>query len=186
MKMKPWILMLVVMLYASLPAAAQSDIYTTSQGSITFFSSAPLEDIEAKNNKVISLINTRNNEIAVRVPIKQFQFRNRLMQEHFNENYMESERYPHATFKGKINEAIDFQKPGTYDVSSTGVLNIHGVNQKRTLKGKLIITNPGMTLTTEFDVLLEDHRIKIPRVVFNKIAERIAVTTSFNYSRQGK
>jgi hypothetical protein len=184
--MRPWIGMLILIFCASLPAAAQSDIYSTKQGSITFFSSAPLEDIEAKNSKVISLINTSNNEIAVRVPIKQFQFRNRLMQEHFNENYMESERYPHATFKGKINEVIDFQKPGTYDVSSTGILNIHGVNQKRTLKGKLTIGNPEMTLTTQFDVLLEDHEIKIPKIVFNKIAEKIAVTTSFSYSRQAK
>jgi len=186
MKLRSCIAMLVIMLCASLSAAAQSKIYATSQGSITFFSSAPLEDIEAKNGKVISLINISNNEIVVRVPIKQFLFRNSLMQEHFNENYMESERYPHATFKGKINEIIDFGKPGTYDVSSTGVLNIHGVNQKRTLKGRLIITNPGMTLTTRFDVLLADHKIKIPRIVFNKIAEKIAVTTNFTYSPQVK
>ncbi|HUH33002.1 MAG TPA: YceI family protein [Daejeonella sp.] len=186
MKMKPWIGMLILILCASLPAVAQKDIYSANQGTISFFSSAPLEDIEAENNKVISLINVGNNEIAVRVPIKQFQFRNRLMQEHFNENYMESERYPHATFKGKINEAIDFQQPGTYDVSATGVLNIHGVNQKRTLKGKLVISNPGMTLTTQFDVMLEDHKIKVPKIVFNKIAEKIAVTTTFSYSRQTK
>lgn len=186
MTMKRWTVLLVVMFCASLPAAAQSEIFTANEGSITFFSRAPLEDIEAKNNKAISLINTSNNEIAVRVPIKQFQFRNSLMQEHFNENYMESERYPHATFKGKINETIDFNTPGTYDVSATGVLNIHGVNQKRTLKGKLTITNPGITLATKFEVLLADHKIKIPRIVFNKIAERIAVTTNFSYSMQVK
>ncbi|NEU09054.1 YceI family protein [Flavihumibacter sp. R14] len=165
---------------------AQTDIFSTNSGAINFFSSAPLEDIEAKNAKAISLINTRNSEIAVRVPIKQFQFRNGLMQEHFNENYMESERYPHATFKGKINEAIDFKKSGTYDVSATGVLNIHGVNQERTLKGRLKIDNSGMTLETKFDVLLADHKIKIPQVVFNKIAEKIAVSTSFTYKPQAK
>jgi hypothetical protein len=184
--MKSWIIIGALLLTAVLPAFAQSDIYSTKEGSITFFSSAPLEDIEAKNSKAISLLNTRNNEIAVRVPIKQFQFRNKLMQEHFNENYMESEKYPHATFKGKINETIDFQKSGTYQVTSTGILNIHGVNQQRTLKGKLIINGSGMTLDTQFDVLLVDHKIRIPKIVFNKIAEKIAVTTRFDYSQQAK
>ena len=101
--MKNLFITLYFIMGASVVACAQSSIFETRQGNITFFSSAPLEDIEAKNNKVISLLNVRNNEIAVRVPIKQFQFRNRLMQEHFNENYMESERFPYATFKGKIN-----------------------------------------------------------------------------------
>ena len=186
MTMKLRIFILSLMLTAALPGFAQSDIFSTKEGSITFFSSAPLEDIEAKNSKAISLLNTRNSEIAVRVPIKQFQFRNKMMQEHFNENYMESERYPHATFKGKINEALDFQKPGTYDVSATGILNIHGVDQRRTLKGKLTINGSGITLDTQFDVLLVDHKIKIPKIVFNKIAEKIAVTTRFDYSRQAK
>jgi hypothetical protein len=184
--MKRWVLILTVWVITIFPGFAQSDIFSTNSGSITFFSSAPLEDIEAKNNKAISLINTRNNEIAVRVPIKQFQFRNRLMQEHFNENYMESEKYPHATFKGKINETIDFQKPGTYDVSATGTLSIHGVSQKRTLNGKMKVSDSGVTLSTSFDVLLKDHKIKIPSIVFNKIAEKIAVTTAFSYSRQAK
>ena len=108
------------------------------------------------------------------------------MQEHFNENYMESERYPYATFKGTINENIDFNKPGIYEVSASGVLNVHGVNQKRTLKGKLQIADSGLTVNTQFDVLLADHKIKVPRLVFNKIAEKIAVTTSFTFSPQVK
>lgn len=184
--MKTWILLLAFFGASTLQVAGQDAIFSTKEGSITFFSGAPLEDIEAKNSKTISLLNTGNGEIAVRVPIDQFQFRNKLMQEHFNENYMESERYPHATFKGKINENIDFRKPGIYDVSATGVLNIHGVNKKRLLKGRLQVTDEGFTLNTKFDVLLADHKIKIPRLVFNKIAERIAVTTSFNYKPRVK
>lgn len=184
--MERWVMILAFLCLTTSKSIAQSGIFSTKTGAINFFSSAPLEDIEAKNAKAISLINTRNNEVAVRVPIKQFQFRNRLMQEHFNENYMESEKYPHATFKGKINEVIDFQKAGTYDVSATGVLNIHGVSKERTLKGKLKIDNSGMTLETKFDVLLADHKIKIPQVVFNKIAEKIAVSSSFTYTMQTK
>ena len=184
--MKQQTLILVFCCIMTVPALAQSNIFSTNKGGMTFFSSAPMEDIEAKNNKVVSLINTGTNEIAVRVPIKQFEFRNRLMQEHFNENYMESEKYPHATFKGKINETVDFQQPGTYNVSATGTLNIHGVSQKRTLNGVLKIDGSGMVLTTSFDVLLKDHKIKIPSIVFNKIAETIAVTSTFNYSRRTK
>ena len=184
--MKRWILVLACVCTTIVQGFAQTGIFSTNKGTITFFSSAPLEDIEAKNSKGISLINIGNNEIAVRVPIKQFQFRNRLMQEHFNENYMESEKYPHATFKGKINETIDFQKPGTYDVSATGILSIHGVSQRRTFNGKLKIDSSGMTLNTNFDVLLKDHKIKIPSILFNKIAEKIAVTTTFSYTPQSK
>src|SRR5687768_16374109 len=104
MKRNRLLLTLGLLLFATLPVFAQSEIMATNVGSITFFSRAPLEDIEAQNNKAISLLDTRKNEIAVRLPVKQFQFRNKLMQEHFNENYLESEKYPHATFKGKINE----------------------------------------------------------------------------------
>jgi polyisoprenoid-binding protein YceI len=161
---------------------AQNSIYSTTSGEINFFSKAPLEDIDAKNNQAVSLLNTSNNEIVVRVPMRGFQFRNKLMQEHFNENYMESERFTHATFKGKVNETIDYQKAGTYDVSATGILNIHGVNQKRTLKGKLTISDNAMSLITNFNVMLVDHKIKVPTLVFNKIAETIAVSTTFNYS----
>jgi hypothetical protein len=184
--MKRWMLTFSLMLSAVLPGLAQSSIFSDNQGVITFFSSAPLEDIEAKNNQVISLLNVRNSEIAVRIPIKKFQFRNKLMQEHFNENYLESDRYPYATFKGKINEVIDFQKAGVYDVTATGVLHIHGVNQNRTLKGKLQVSDTRIILDTSFDVLLVDHKISIPRLVFNKIAEKIAVTTSFSYTPQVK
>lgn len=172
---------LCILLTIHLTAAGQIKIYSTNNGEISFFSKAPLEDIEARNNMAISLINTSTNEIVVRVPIRQFQFRNKLMEEHFNENYMESERFTHATFKGTLNEPINFGQQGTYDVSASGVLNIHGVNQKRTLRGKLRIGPDNMVLETRFDVLLADHKIKIPKLVFNKIAERIAVSTSFTY-----
>ena len=164
-----------------LVSIAQNSIYSTKEGEVSFFSKAPLEDIDAKNTKAISFFNTSNSEIVVRIPIRQFQFRNRLMQEHFNENYMESEKYTHATFKGKVNEAIDFKKAGTYDISATGTLNIHGANQKRTLKGKLTVSDNLIRLNTTFNVMLADHKIKIPRLVFNKIAETIAVSTYFTY-----
>ena len=176
--------LLLLLFLCTVPFAifAQNSIYSTNSGEVKFFSKAPLEDIEAKNNQAVSLLNTSNNEIVVRIPIQAFQFRNKLMQEHFNENYMDSERFTHATFKGKVNETIEYQKAGTYDISATGVLNIHGVNQKRTLKGKLTISDSAMSLITNFNVMLADYKIKVPTLVFNKIAETIAVSAAFNYS----
>jgi polyisoprenoid-binding protein YceI len=86
--------------------------------------------------KAQSVINTTTGEIAVKVPIKSFVFENGLMQEHFNENYLESDKHPFATFKGKINESIDWTKPGNYPVSATGKLNLHGVERDQTIKGQ--------------------------------------------------
>jgi hypothetical protein len=159
----------------------QSNLYAISNGNITFFSKAPLEDISAVNPNVMSLINPQSNEIVVRVPISKFEFPNKLMQEHFNENYLESAKYPVATFKGKINENLNWDKPGIYTVSATGILNIHGKDTQRTLKGIINIGEKNFKLDTQFKVRLEDHLIEIPKLVFNKIAEEIEVSCQFTY-----
>ncbi len=180
------LLIISVLLISYSCVSAQSKLFGTQKSEFSFYSKAPLEDIEAKNINAISILNTSNNELVVRVPIARFIFRNKLMQQHFNENYMESEKYPHATFKGKINEVIDFSKPGVYDVSATGILNIHGINRERTIRGKLTIAEKILQIDTRFDVLLKDHDIDIPTLVFNKIAEKISVSASINYSPYSK
>ena len=174
-------LILSVFIILSLHASAQNQLYSVKTSEFSFFSKALMEDIEANNTKASSIINTANRELVVRIPIAQFQFRNRLMQQHFNENYLESEKFPYATFKGKINEMINFSKSGVYEVSASGTLNIHGVDQERTIKGKLIIAENTLNLDTKFDVMLIDHKIDIPKLVFKKIAEKIAVSASINY-----
>ena len=163
-------------------ASSQSTLYSIKNSEFSFFSKAPLEDIEAKNTKSSSIINTTNRELVVRIPIAQFQFNNRLMQQHFNENYLESEKYPYATFKGKINEMIDLSKAGVYTVSASGILNIHGINQERNLSGRLTVGNNTLSLETHFEVMLADHKIDIPKLVFSKIAERIEVSARINYA----
>lgn len=176
------LLLITAFLILSYCASAQNTLFSVKNSEFSFFSKAPLEDIEAKNTRASSIINTANREVVVRIPVSQFQFRNKLMQQHFNENYMESEKYPYATFRGKINEPIDFSKPGVYTVSTNGILNIHGINQERKLTGKLTVGNNMLSLDTQFDVLLIDHKIDIPKLVFNKIAEKIAVSARINYS----
>jgi hypothetical protein len=162
-----------------LPVEAQ--LYTAKNSEVDFFSKTPIEDIKALNTKSSSIINTANGEIVVKIPVDQFQFSNKLMQQHFNENYLESEKYPYATFKGKINEVINFTKAGVYEVSASGILNIHGVNQERTIKGSLTVGEGIINLNSKFDVLLIDHKIDIPKLVFKKIAEKIAVSARVTY-----
>jgi polyisoprenoid-binding protein YceI len=177
--MKRLLLVLAAWTYAGTTPA--QPLFSAGSGNVSFFSKAPLEDIEAHNNKAQSVINTTTGEIAVKVPIKSFVFENGLMQEHFNENYLESDKYPFATFKGKINESIDWTKPGSHPVSATGKLNVHGVERDQTIKGKLDVGSGKLQLDADFTVALADHKIEIPTLVFQKIAETIAVTTRFVY-----
>jgi hypothetical protein len=162
-------------------SSAQNKLYSSNKSEFSFFSKTPLEDIDAKNTRASSIINSSNRELVVRIPVSQFQFKNKLMQQHFNENYMESEKFPNATFKGKINEEIDLNKAGTYSVSASGMLNIHGIDQNRNLVGKLTVSENSLLLETKFEVLLVDHKIDIPKLVFKKIAEKINVSASINY-----
>jgi len=153
---------------------AQSN-YSTRNGKISFFSSTPLEDIKAASNNGTAVLLSKTKDIAFQVPIKSFQFEKGLMQEHFNENYMESDKYPVAKFKGKLNQDIDLSKNGEYDVTSTGTLSLHGVDKPRTISGKLKVSDGKVQLISNFNVACVDHNIKIPTIVIAKVAEIIAV-----------
>jgi polyisoprenoid-binding protein YceI len=153
--------------------------YICRDGETNFFSETPLENIVANNKSVTSVLNITNNEIAVKMVMTEFTFKNHLMQEHFNENYMESTKFPNGVFKGKINETIDWTKSGSYDVTAKGSLLIHGVAKERTFKGKVTIEGEKITLVSDFDVPLKDHKIDVPTVVVAKIAENISVKNKF-------
>lgn len=174
---------IVKLLLISLLVSSKSfgQLYSTQTGETSFFSETPIENINALNKTVGAIINTATNEIAVSMKMSAFEFPNKLMQEHFNENYMESEKFPTGTFKGKIVEPIDYTKNGIYDVTAKGQLNIHGVTLPRDLKGKLIVENQKISLISNFDVKLSDHKIDIPKIVFDKIAEVISVKTKYNF-----
>lgn len=160
---------------------AQNQYFSSSTGTVSFFSKTPVEDISATQSSASSVLNTGTKQLAVQINIKQFKFPNALMQEHFNENYMESEKYPTATFSGKINEQIDFAKQGKYQVTAIGKLKIHGIEQERTLSGTLEVGQNKLILDSDFEVALEDHKIEIPKVVFVKIAQKIQVKLHCEY-----
>ncbi|MCJ8210992.1 YceI family protein [Mucilaginibacter sp. RS28] len=168
-------------------------IFQTGQGTfvsknakISLFSKAPLEDIDATSTKGTSVFNAQTGDLAFSVPIHSFQFEKSLMQEHFNENYMESDKYPNATFKGKVQENVDVTKDGSYPITVAGTLVVHGVKQNRTIKGNLMVKNGAVTMTAEFVVMCKDHNIDIPKLVFQKIAESIQVKVEANYNAYKK
>lgn len=163
----------------ALSFSAHAQLFLTQTGETRFFSKTPVEDISAVNKKVGVVLNSQTGEIVVRMAITDFNFPNKLMQEHFNENYLESEKYPYGLFRGKVQNLPDLTKPGTYDVSAPGSLEIHGVKQDRTMKGKLTIQGDKITLQSDLQVALVDHKIEVPKLVFAKIAEVIDVKNQF-------
>lgn len=157
-------------------------LYKTNNGSVSFFSETPMENIDAKSSSMVSAINPVNKNVETVIMIKTFKFKNSLMEEHFNKKYMESDKYPKLLFTGVINENIDLTKPGVYSVTVTGKLTIHGVEQPRTIKGTVTIDNSlKLTLISEFDVKLEDHNIEVPKLVFYKVGEIISVKLNSEY-----
>jgi polyisoprenoid-binding protein YceI len=165
---------LSVLTFISLQASAQ--IYKTNQGSVKFTSDAPLEMIQAQSLKLTGLLKISDRSFAFTIPMRSFEgFNSELQRTHFNENYVESAKYPDATFEGKIIEDIDFSVPGTYDVRGKGKFVIHGVEQVRIIKCHLVVQKDKILVTSKFSVLLADHNIKIPSVVSKKITEEIVV-----------
>ena len=161
---------------------AGQDIYTCKNARINIYSSAPVEDIEANSSEGVSVYNAATGELAFSVPIRSFHFPKALMEEHFNENYMESDKFPKATFKGKIQEHPDLTKDGTYPVTVTGDFQVHGVTQNRTIKGEVKVNGGVVSMSSEFMVKCTDHHINIPKIVFYNIAESIRVRVSATYS----
>lgn len=153
----------------------QAQLYLTSSATASFYSYTPVENIEAKSQNLVCILNSKTNDVAFQVANTSFIFQNELMQEHFNEKYMESEKYPKSSFAGKINEAVNYAVDGTTKVTVTGVLNIHGVEQKRTISGNLVVKGQTIQLLSEFKVKVADHKIEIPKIVTAKIAEEVEV-----------
>lgn len=162
-------------LFLVMIVGAKAQLYKTSTGKVSFYSKTPVENIEALSKNAAVILDSKTNNVVFKIFNTSFQFPNKLMQEHFNEKYMESETYPASTFSGKINEAVDYTKDGEYDVTVTGKLNIHGVTKERTIKGKVIVKNNTIQLLTDFKVKVADHNITVPSLVMAKIAEDIDV-----------
>ncbi|WP_411274226.1 YceI family protein [Daejeonella sp.] len=168
---------LISLILSFMPSAGTiKAVVITKSAEVTLFSEAPIENIEAVSKSAYGVINTDNGEIQFGVSIRSFRFRKSLMQEHFNENYMESDKFPAARFKGKLNTPIDISKDGEYPVTVVGDLEVHGISKKRTILGTIRVMNGKLEINSVFEVKCKDHDIKIPSLVFKNIAETIKIT----------
>lgn len=157
--------------------------YITREGYIRFYSSTPVENIEAVTNQASSVIDAGSGEMVFQVLMRSFTFEKALMQEHFNENYVESEQFPKATFKGTVTNLsdVDFGKDGTYNATVAGTFTVHGVAREREITAKLTVKGSEVLLESVFQVAPADHDIEIPSAVRDNIAREVEVTVKAKY-----
>ena len=168
-----------------LGATAPVTVYKVSKGSIAFNSDAPMELIKASSNELAGLFDASTKKFAFRVKVSSFEgFNTALQREHFNENYMESNSFPFASFEGKVIEDIDYSKPGVYNVRAKGNFTVHGVSQERIIKVEISVKQQSVSVRSAFTVLLADHNITIPKVVHEKLASEIKVEVKADLATQ--
>lgn len=157
--------------------------YIDRSGNASFFSSAPMEDTKAATDQAVSVIDLKTGDVVATLLMRSFNFRKALMQEHFNENYVESNKYPKATFKGKVTniEELDVKKDGKYTLDVTGDITIHGVTKPVHVKADAVVENGVIKTNAVFPLAVKDFDIEIPRLVVMNIAEQVEVTVAFNY-----
>jgi polyisoprenoid-binding protein YceI len=153
----------------------QAQIYMGKTCVTHFFSKTSMKDIEAKSNTAKPVLDAASGNFQMRIQNTSFKFESSFMQEHFNENYMESEKYPYSTFKGKINEKVDYTKDGEYPVTCTGSMEMHGTTNQITTTGTLTVKGKELTIVSKFKIKPADYKIKVPSLYVKEIAEEIDV-----------
>ncbi len=172
-----------IILIAALVASANgvfAQTYMTRTAKISFNATSPKspEKIEAVNNEAASILNSKTGDFVFQLPIKSFKFERELMQQHFNENYMESDKFPKSDFKGKLSDmnSVNLAKDGTYNVTVAGKLTIHGATKDVSVPGTVTVKGKEVTAKAKFNVKLADYNIVIPGVVSDKLAKEAIIT----------
>lgn len=155
---------------------SQGQIYMADSCRISFFSPTSMEDIGAYNTTSKPLLNAVTGDIEISILIQDFVFDNRLMKDHFNKHYMESDKFPHAAFKGKVNEKVDYTSDGTTKVTVTGTMDMHGVQKIITIPGTITIKKGAVFLWTKFDVKMADYSINNPSMLGENLTDHVAIT----------
>lgn len=170
------LLSVIFILFIGFQVKAQP-VYEVTSGTIDFSSVAPQEVIKASSPGLSGFINIEKKTFSFSIDMISFTgFNTPLQQNHFNENYMESAKYPKAVYSGKIIEEIDLLRDGVYNVRVKGKLKVHGLEQERIIRSHIIVKNRKITVNSDFKVALADHDIKVPRVVYDKLAPEIVVS----------
>jgi polyisoprenoid-binding protein YceI len=174
--------LIALSLFSASRVMAQGKFFTKS-GTISFNAGTAVEDVDAVNKSATSVFDAGTGQIEFAVLMKGFEFKRALMQEHFNENYVESEKYPKAVFKGSIQNIseVSFSKEGTYPATVVGIMDIHGVKKEITVPGVFVVAKGAVSATADFIVALEDYHISIPGAVADKISPTVKVHTDFLY-----
>lgn len=154
--------------------------YISEKASLSFYSHAMIEDIKADNKKASSVFDTATGDIVFSVPVKDFIFANTLMQEHFNEKYLETEKFPKSTFQGKIN-GFDYTKKGQQFVQAQGKITLHGVTHFLDVTGTMEVQDNRILMKSVFIARLVDYKIKRPEIMFQKIAEQVDIILDFTF-----
>ena len=179
--MKTKILFAALLLTFQVTAFAQNTL-TTKAGHVWFYSKMPMETIEAHNKQVVGIINKTTGDVVFNLLVKSFSFERALMEEHFNENYMESSKFPRSTFKGKIINLknINFGVNGTYKAEIEGDLTIHGVTKKVKEEGSFVVSKGNTKAIAKFKLSPADYGIKIPSVVADKISKQLDINVDLD------
>jgi len=167
--------MVVLYFILSLFSIEQENRYIIQNSKIEFYSYAPLEDIQAVNTESVGAIDIESGEFIIKIPVNSFEFPNKLMQKHFNDSYLETDIYPECIFRGKLNEN-----------SASGEITLHGVTKKIKIPISKTINEENIIISTDFKILLKDHKIKIPRLLFQNIAEEIEIKVSSEFIKYKK
>lgn len=179
---KIFLISVLSMLVIPFATFAQGKFFTR-EGTISFYSKASNEEIYAINKKVTSVIDAETGQMEFSVLMKAFEFEKALMQEHFNENYVESDKYPKAVFKGMITnkDAVKWTTDGSYPVNITGKMTMHGVTKDITVDGKIDVKGGKVSGNSVFTILLKDYDVVIPKLVADKVSESLKVTVDMKY-----
>lgn len=155
------------------------DLLKSESGKVAFVSEAPLETIKASSTELKGVIDVNSKKFAFQLAVNSFEgFNSPLQRIHFLENYIEAYANPVASFEGKIVDPVDFEKPGTYQVRTKGSMRIKGIEVERIIPCEVIVAGNEVSISSSFDIELDDYNIRIPRIVNQKISETIAVDVS--------
>src|SRR5436190_1083742 len=178
-------IILISILLISANGNSDENIFYTKTGLISFRSDAPQELIRASSSHLIGLLDTKNRTFVFQVSVRTFEgFNNKLQQEHFNEKYLESDKFPEAIFTGKIIEDLDLSMDGTYDIRAKGKFNIHGKEAEKIIRGNVLVKNGVIKIDSRCNIILSDYNIKIPKVVHEKIANEVIINLKAELNRK--
>jgi polyisoprenoid-binding protein YceI len=166
------LLIIATTILLPLQGVVAQNTYTSTKGYVSFFSKAPIADVDAKNEKVKVQVNASDGEVTFDMTMTDFEFKSEKMGRDARKKYLEIDKYPKAGFKGKLQGKIDYDKPGSYNATAIGKLKIHGVEKDITEKGTVTVSDKGqVTLQSEFTVVLADYNIETPQILGQEMTE---------------